>query len=36
MMLCHILASRVIQRVSASGKQRLALIEQAHDQLKEL
>lgn len=36
MMLCHILASRVIQRVSASGKQRLALIEQAHDHLKEL
>jgi DNA-binding MurR/RpiR family transcriptional regulator len=36
MMLCHILASRVIQRVSASGKQRLAFIEQAHDNLKEL
>lgn len=36
MMLCHILASRVIQRVSAAGKQRLALIEQAHDHLKEL
>lgn len=36
MMLCHLLASRVIQRVSASGKQRLALIEQAHDHLKEL
>jgi len=36
MMLCHLLASRVIQRVSVSGKQRLALIEQAHDNLKEL
>lgn len=36
MMLCHLLASRVIQRVSASGKQRLASIEQAHDRLKEL
>lgn len=36
MMICHLLANRVIQRVSAQGKQRLASIEWAHDQLKEL